>query len=134
MFIKICRFLLWDSVTLPFNIDILFSIALFLTLFFLYFKILRLCKAYLASSQTSRGLIIKIFLARAKNFNLVKRVKKKVILYGVFHFGLNIIHPGLNFLGCFQPSVGVLEKRFLKNLAYSQKKKSLFFFQSLFFT
>ena len=127
--IKICRFLLWDFVTLSFNIDILFSIALFSTLFILFFKILSLCtEAYIEPSQTSKGLIIWIFSAQAENFNLVKRVEKKKILYGVFHFGLNIFHLRLNFLGCSQYpfqkqlSKGVLEKNvFLKILQNSQE-------------
>ena len=85
--IKICRFLLWDFVTLPFNTDILFNIALFLTLSILLFKILRLCaEAYLEPSEISKGLIIWIFQARAENFNLVKRVGKKNDIIWSFSF------------------------------------------------
>ena len=78
--IKICRFLLWDFVTQSFNIDILFSIALFSTLFILFFKILSLCAdAHLEPSKTSIWPIMWIFQARAENFNFVKRVEKKII-------------------------------------------------------
>ena len=59
----------------------------------LFFKILSLCaEAYLELSQMPKGLIIWIFSSRAKDFNSVKQFgKKKIILYGVFHFGLNLL-------------------------------------------
>ena len=104
--IKICRFLLWDFVTLPFNIDILFNIALFLRLFILLFKILRLCaEAYLEPSQISKGLIIWIFQARAENFNLVKRVGKKKWYYMEFFISGGTFSPRAEFPRLFSVPV-----------------------------
>ena len=62
---------------------------------------LSLCaKAYLESSQTFKGLSVWRFLALAENFDSVKRVGKKMILYGVFH--PELFHSALNFLSCSQ--------------------------------
>ena len=126
--IKICRFLLWDFVTLSFNIDILFSIVLFSTLFNLFFKILGLCaESYLEPSQTSKGLIISTFKAWAKNFNLVKRVEKKKIIWS-FSFQAEHFSPRAEFHRPFSLPVSqaVLqrcsrEKVFLSILQNSQE-------------
>ena len=90
---------IWDSTTQSLNNGlILFSIALFSRFSILLFKILNLsAKVYLEPSQTSKGLIIWRFSAQAEIFNSVKRIEK-MILYGVFIFGLKFFYPGLNFL------------------------------------
>ena len=127
--IKICRFLLWDFVTLPFNIDILFNIALFLTLSILLFKILRLCaEAYLEPSEISKGLIIWIFQARAENFNLVKRVGKKNDIIWSFsfravHFSPRAEFPKLFLVPVSEAAVGRCSRKkvFLKVLKIHRK-------------
>ena len=128
--IEICRFLLWDFVTQSFDIDILFGIVLFSTHFHSIFQNTKPnLETNVEPSQTSKRLIVRIFSTRAENFNLVKRVEKEMILYGVFHFGLNIFQLRLNFLGCslyqFQKKPSGIFRKILRKAPMSTK--SLFY-------